>query len=189
MVFWPEDAGGGEQSRCEEHSVPAGDKGETCQRLNSSELTHRSASHSHTNSLTYVCTQIVIISFLCVFLFLFNIATHFLCLPLFFFLTMYYTLLAGVRVCMWTDSGCGENWPFRDLLNQTPLTSPVVCQSSGKCIRKHQHFVQEMMRLPLPEPAVVKAGCDKSICTASDWVFLSFNDFLYKKWNSFGYVI
>lgn len=52
IVFWSEDAGGGEQSRCEEHSVPAGDKGETCQGLNSSELTHRSASHSH--KLTYL---------------------------------------------------------------------------------------------------------------------------------------
>lgn len=53
--------GGRARSRQAEHSVPAGDKGEACQRPHSSELTHTAMHVTHTHTHTYTCTHIVII--------------------------------------------------------------------------------------------------------------------------------
>lgn len=47
-VFWPEEEEGSEwRSRRAEHSVPAGDKREACQRPHSSELTHTTIHFTH----------------------------------------------------------------------------------------------------------------------------------------------
>lgn len=163
-----------------EHSVPAGDKGEACQGPHSSELTHTvmHVTHIHTYSHHYftLFSAFSLFSFTIPFLLPLSFSSplcHILLSDFHFFSVLYASyFFACLHVssvtppCLTVHSVWEGYSQFRcKNVSQNPLSTvgnaPAPSTSSAVYAR--------MMRFPLPEPAVMKAGCRKSICWVVDF--------------------